>query len=200
MWQYNYTEQTELYHHNDQIELYHYGVKGMKWGERRAARIEKRVLKKYKKAAGWKGNEDFYREKAGEEYRKHDSKAKALDAQAKTYEKQGSHLKAEAARSAAAALRKRGENVRAQYDSDIEIARSRAERKMAKADKYAAKKSEKKGVTVDKSKIKSAMKKERDKVKQSLREDDIQEREERLREQIGDDRAYELLNRLRGRS
>ena len=44
MWQYNYTN-----------ELYHYGVKGMRWGVRRARRENKKIDKSFK---AWKENSE----------------------------------------------------------------------------------------------------------------------------------------------
>lgn len=174
MWQYNYTQQPELYH---------YGVKGMKWGHRKAARVEKRVLKKYRKAAVELGNEDYLREKAAKEYDKYDVEARSYEQQAKYFDKQGKHRRAEAARRAAESARRSGEEAIADIENAAELYRAKAERKMAKADKYAAKKAAKHNVSVGKSKVEDMLKRQREHQNQHLKN---LEEEERRREEMGD--------------
>lgn len=175
-------------------ELYHHGVKGMKWG-RRKARLENKAARRYGRAARKLGAAQYERDMGADAYRKHDANAKVLDKAAKKYERQGSIFKAEASRRAAAALRARGENVKRQRDEAAARLEKRADKLNQKANSYATKKR----VDLGKQRLDAILSENKKKGydSQKLIEDSYNERETRQR--IGDDN-YERLERLRGNS
>jgi hypothetical protein len=175
-------------------ELAHYGVPGMRWGHRKAMRLEKRTTRRFAKAGRTQGMSDYYRDKAAEIRRKHDSMAAALDKKAKQYDKQGGAVKAEVTRRAAEALRKRGMNASASDAASAARYAKKTEKLLAKANKYA----DKKHVDLGKNKINSIIKES--KKKGYDREKNLNEwqKEMELEEKLGSDN-YATYNKIRGR-
>lgn len=158
MWRYNYSN-----------ELYHYGVLGMKWGrrkyqnkdgsltpagEKRYAKLEKKVSKKYAKAGRKAGEAAYQRDKGNQEYENHKKMALAFDKAAKKYEKEGNYFKAEASRRASEAIKTRGENKRAERYEIADHYIKRSNKLQEKANKFATKKK----VNMGKSKVDSILK------------------------------------------
>ena len=165
--------------YNTSEELMHYGVKGMKWGQRRAQKYEARTARKYARAGKSAGYAEYQRNKGSEAYKKHAQGASVLEKAAKQYDAKGNVFKAEAARKAASALRTRGENVRARYDSDAARYERKAQRITEKASTYATKKR----VDLGKSRIDSILKESKKKgyesaklTEENMRQYDIEKR------------------------
>ena len=171
-------------------ELYHYGVKGMKWGRRKAVAKAER---KYARAGKHLGKADYYREKGDNAYQQHERNAKVFDKAAKKYESQGSVFKAEASRKAAAALRQRGANVRAESIKVAESWTKSGNKLNQKADKFATKKR----CDLGKAKIDSIMKESKKKGYNSAKNIDTAQREAEIEERLGSN-GYNTYNRLRG--
>lgn len=176
-------------------ELYHYGVKGMKWGQRKALKYEARYTRKLGRAGKKFGAADYERSKGAEAYKKHDTTAKAFDKTAKQYEKQGNYLKAEITRKAAAAIRTRGENVKRQREQAAAYLEKRAAKLQEKASKYATKKR----VDLGTDKVNSILNASKQKGFDSAKEREDRQRERDAQEKLGDS-GYSVYNKIRGRS
>jgi hypothetical protein len=178
-----------------EYELYHYGVKGMKWGHRKQLRLENRVSKRYARVGRKLGEAEYERSRGAEEYKKHETSAKAFDKAAKQYEKNGNFLRAEASRKAADAIRQRGENIKRQRDEAAAYLEKRAAKMQEKASSFATKKR----VDLGQKKINSILGESKKKGFNDARELEDFQRENELRERMGDDN-YETYNYVRGRS
>ena len=173
-------------------ELCHYGVKGMKWGQRRA---QKKVTRKLRNAGVQAGRAKYERERGAEEYRKHDQNAKVFDKAAKKYESQGSYFRAEAARKSAAALRARGANLKALRDQEADRLDMSSKKYQEEASKFATKKR----VNMGKKATDSILKEYSDKGYNRQRDSEEFEREQNMRARYGDEN-YERYERITGRS
>ena len=173
-------------------ELYHYGVPGMKWG-RRKARLENRTSRRFARAGRIQGRAEYQRSRAAEIMRKHDSAAIALEKQAKAYDKQGGHIKAEIARKSAEAIRQRGVNAKANNDSEAARYEKKANKALEKANKYATKKN----VDLGKKRVNSILNDAKKKGYESEKSIDEFDREQNLRNKLGD-KNYERYNTVRG--
>lgn len=226
-------------------ELAHYGVKGMKWGVRRARKLQNKAgiaresarewdemaararakgrtakadkysanakqdradagkyeskasrmaERRYKKAGKRAGMADYEREKGDRAYKSHDDNAKVMDKMAAKYEKSGNYIKAEAMRKSAAAVRARGENVRAGHYETANAYMKRSEHLNQKAESFA---SEAK-VNVGKNKVNDIMKKARDEGYKNAKAWDDMEREDKIRDRFGDS-GVDMYNKLHGK-
>lgn len=146
-------------------ELYHYGVKGMKWGhrralkreeklQRRAAKFQSKTERKYRSAGIAAGEAEYYRKKGDEAAREYDTNAKTFEKAATTYERSGQAFKAIAARKIAEAYRQKAKSARANFDEQAKEYTERSEYLTQKANKFAAKKN----VDLGKSKVDSILK------------------------------------------
>lgn len=171
MWEYNYTN-----------ELYHHGVKGMKWGKRKAQRLENKVGRKYKKAGVALGKSDYYKSEGDKAYKSHNSTAKAFEKQAKVFESKGNMLRAELARKSAASIRERGANIRAENQKMADRYAKKAEKNKEKASAFATKKR----VDIGKNKINSIMSESRKKGYNSESSTNEILKEDRIRDRYGD--------------
>lgn len=175
-------------------ELCHYGVKGMKWGQRKAQRYEARTARKFARAGNRQGIANYYRDKGNEIAKKHNRTAEVFDKQAKKSEAKGEYFKAEASRRAAEAIRARGANQKASNDSLAAYYENRASRITEKASAYATKKR----VNLGKKKIDSILSESRAKGYKNAKLSDEASREWELQEKLGDD-GYAAYNKIRGR-
>ena len=175
-------------------ELYHYGVPGMKWGQRRRMRLERRVEKRYSKYGKKAGVADYYKKQGEQVYKKHDANAKVLDKQAKQFESQGRYLRAEAVRKAAAALRSRGANLKAKQDSQAKKYELKAEKLKEKASTYASKKR----VDLGKSRLNSIISSSKQKGYDKVARNEERAKEREMEERLGE-RGYSAYNKVRGK-
>ncbi len=175
-------------------ELYHYGVKGMKWGHRKAQRLENRAVRKFGRVGRKLGAAQYEREKGAEAYRKHNASAKMFDKAAKQYESKGNVFKAEASRMAAEALRARGANVKRQREEAASYLERRSDVMMQKANKFASKKK----VDLGQKRIETILGDSKKKGHDSAKRAEEWDRENRIREAVGD-KNYDVYNRIRGR-
>ncbi len=153
-----------------------------------------KVLKKYRRGSKLAGYAAFEKEQGDAAYRKHDAAAKALDKTAAKFEKQGSYMKAEAARRSASALRARGESIQ---KSHIES----AERYLAKSEKLNTKASDfanSTNVNVGKKRVNDYIKKYEKKGYEESKAFDEYSRDEKVRNAVGDD-GLELYRKIQGR-
>lgn len=215
-------------------ELYHYGVPGMRWGHRKASKLqnraknaresaaewdemarlakakgkinkankykqnanedradaakyqqkaEKKVGKKFARAGMKIGRADYEKELGDAAYKKHADKAKVLDKIAKKSEAEGKFAKAEMARSSAAKLRARGENVRAGHYEAADRYLKRGEKLNKKASEFSASTN----VNLGKKKVDSIIKSSRQKGYEKSRQEAEFQKEERIRSRFGDD-------------
>ena len=179
--------------YNPAEELIHYGVKGMKWGRRRAQRYEARTTRKYARAGRNSGFAEYERNKGAEAYKKHAHGASVLEKAAKQYEAKGNVFKAEASRKAASALRARGANVRAQHEAEAARYERKAQRITEKASTYATKKR----VDLGKSRIDSILKDSKAKGINAAKERDEIARQWEIEERVGETGA-KVYNYARG--
>lgn len=175
-------------------ELCHYGVKGMKWGHRKAQKYASRAERKYAKAGDRMGRADYYRDKGNQAAQKHERTAAVFDKQAKKSEARGEYFKAEASRRAASAIRTRGANEKAKSDEMVAYYEQRASRITEKASTYATKKR----VDLGKAKVDEILKNSRTKGYDRAKAVDEANREWELQEKLGDD-GYAAYNRIRGK-
>lgn len=173
-------------------ELYHYGVKGMRWGHRKA---QARYAKKLGRAARKMGAAEYEREQGLAAYNKHNNNAKVFDKAAKSYEAKGQYFKAEASRKAANALRARGENVKASHDRMADAYMKRAAKLQEKANTYATKKRVDTGKKLVDSIISENKQKGYDRRSRWV----DMNKEYETRKKLGDD-GYEVYNKIRGKS
>lgn len=180
--------------------LYHHGIKGQKWGKRRFQnqdgsltpagekrynKFEKKAIKKYKKIGVLKGYADHAKAKADEASAGHDERAKVLEKQARTWELEGSHVKAYAARRAAEAFKRKSEEARSQYDEEAKSYMDRVARLEKKVSAYATKKNVNLGKKTIESILKESTQKGRDRAKSAdeyeryLKEQEIEEAAEK---------------------
>lgn len=172
-------------------ELQHYGVKGMKWGHRKA---DRRVEKSLYKAGRNQGRADYYKSKGAAAAQKHETNAKVFDKTAARFESQGKYFRAEAARKAAAGLRARGANIKASQDAIAQKYEAKATKITEKANKYATKKR----VDLGKARIDEIMSKSKQDGFDRAQRAANNERENNLRGTLGDG-GYAALNKIRGR-
>jgi hypothetical protein len=172
-------------------ELYHYGVKGMKWGVRRA---DKRFAAKLSRAGRKKGEADYEREKGEAAMRKHEDNARVLDQIAKQQARQGNVLRAEAAKRSAAALRARGANVKAGHDARADELMKRYEKLNTKASAFATKKR----VDAGKSVVDSILKESSAAGYKSAKNADERMRDYQIRSTFGD-AGSAVYDRIRGK-
>ena len=168
-------------------ELYHHGVKGMKWGHRKAVRLENKVSRKYAKAGQNTGRAEYYRDKSNSTKAKYESVAKLFDKQAKKSDSKGSIFAAEAARRTATAMRNKGDKAKAQSDERAAYYEKKASRNMQKASTYATKKRVDLGKSRVDSILKDNKKKGYDYAKASdewQQEQDRKERQQKLNESL----------------
>lgn len=170
-------------------ELRHYGVKGMKWGHRKARKVEKR----YARAARKFGEAEYERQRGAEEYKKNIDKAKMYETAAKTNEKQGNFLKAELFRRTAEAYRNKGTQAKAERDEVAAYYERRGEKLKEKANKFATKKR----VDLGTKKVNEIMKEAKKKGMEKARAREEWANESEMRERMGDER-YEAYQRMRG--
>lgn len=180
------------YYNNN--ELYHYGVPGMKWGHRKAQRLEAKYTRKLSRSGRARGAAEYERNAGDAAYKKHDATAKVFDKVAKKNEKSGNYLKAEAARRAAEAVRARGSNIKQQHDAAAKYLEKQADKLQEKANTFASKKR----VDMGKDKIDSILKTSKQKGYEYRKASDEYQKETAMRERIGDN-AYDTLERIRGR-
>lgn len=140
-------------------ELYHHGIKGQQWGKRqyqnkdgsltpageqrynkRQLRAVKKASKLYTKSGIAAGKAAYYKQKGDEAARTHDENTRALEKQAKTFDKKGHAIAALAARRLAEKSRAKAQQARAEYDDIANQYASQADRLAKKADKVATKK------------------------------------------------------------
>lgn len=139
-------------------ELYHHGVKGMKWGHRRA------VTRKYKKLGRQMGREDYYREqskKVGDEY---DRRAAELDAKAAIYKSEGNAVKA--AKLSAKAQQVRNEKNSATAETDALAEKYRLKQSVMQAKIHSAE--TKKNVNLGQAKVDHLLLKTRNKERNKM--------------------------------
>ena len=176
-----------------EFELKHYGVKGMKWGKRKA-RLEARTTRRFARVGKKLGAAEYERAKGAEAYKKHNDAAKVFDKAAKSYEAKGNYFKAEASRKAAAALRARGENVKRSRDEGAAYLEKRASKMQEKVSAYA----HKKNVDLGKKKIDSILSASKQKGYDSRKRAEEAYNERNLRDKLGDN-GYDAYNKIRGR-
>lgn len=175
-------------------ELYHYGVKGMKWGHRKAQRLENRAVRKYKRAGRQAGMAAYERDRGAEALRKHEANAQLLDRQAKKLDANGNIFGAEAARRSAAAIRARGANVKAQHDETASYHEARSARINERANKYATKKR----VDLGKKRVDSILAESKRQGYELAKENEQFEREQKAREWLGNT-GYDVYSKARGK-
>lgn len=158
-------------------------------------KIDKMAEKRYSKAGVKAGKADYYRDKANQEYQKHDRNAKVLEKAAKNYEKQGYVFRAEASRKAAAALRARGMNVREEQLKIAESYMKRSNKLNEKAGNFATATRS----SLGKDKINSIINQSKKKGYDSAKSTDEYQRERELEERLGEN-GYAAYNRIRGMS
>lgn len=228
-------------------ELYHYGVPGMKWGVRRAAKLQAKanmhrdwakdydpkdyigrkplsekakakmkkaydrnmatadkyqqkanakVAKRYAKAGKKEGQAAYERDMGDQAYKKHDTNAKVFDKAAKNYDAQGKVFKAEAARKAAAAIRSRGENIRADRYKTADAYMKRSNKLNQKAKDFASKAN----IDIGKNKVNAILKASKETGYQNQKAGEQAVQEVRTRQKLGKD-GYAIYNQIRrGRS
>lgn len=174
-----------------EAELYHHGVKGMRWGHRKARRVERKLRRAGKKL----GAAEYERDKGNEAYKKHEANAKVFDKAAKKYESEGKYFRAEASRKSAAALRARGANVKAQRDEAAAYLERRGNKLKEKASTYATKKR----VDLGTKKVNSILNSAKQKGYESRKSSEEVYNEQSLRDKVGD-KNYSTLNKIRGKS
>ena len=170
-------------------ELYHHGVKGMKWGVRRARRAEG----KYAKAGKARGAADYERSKGAEVMKKHENAARTLERAAGSQTSKGNGMRAIAAQSSAAAIRARGARVKAERDREAARYDKRANRLTEKANSYATKKR----VDLGKAKVDKILKESRKKGFENARLTEEAQRRYKIGDTLGDG-AVGIYDRLRG--
>lgn len=176
-----------------EFELYHHGVKGMKWGKRKA-RLEAKTTRKFSRAGKKLGAAEYERSMGAEAYRKHDATAKTFDKAARQYESKGNYFKAEASRRAAAALRARGENIKRSRDEGAAYLEKRAAKMQEKASAFASKKN----VDLGKKKIDSILSENKKKGFESAKNSEEAYREWDLQNKLGSS-GYSAYNKIRGK-
>lgn len=176
-----------------EFELKHYGVKGMKWGKRKA-RYEARTTRKFSRVGRRLGEAEYERTRGAEEYKKHNDMANVFDKAAKSYESKGNYFKAEASRRAAEAIRARGENIKRSRDEGAAFLEKRAAKLQEKASAYAHKKQ----VDLGKKKIDSLLSEGKKKGFESAKNTEEVRREWELEEKLGP-QGYAAYNQIRGR-
>ncbi len=199
--------------------LAHHGIKGQKWGERRfqtkdgsltpagreryddndskkvnrsQKRHEKKMEKKLRYVGRAKGHADYENEKIAESQKKHEDIAKRFDRVAKKNANSGLGIKSDLAKFAADKIRKRSENQVEKRKEEAEYWTKQADKMQAKADKYATKKR----VDLGKKQVANAIKKGRDEGYENSKEYDKRQKEDNLREKLGDDR-YDKLQKIK---
>ncbi len=175
-------------------ELYHYGVKGMKWGHRKAQKYASRTERKYARAGKKRGQADYYREKGDLAAQKHNRTAEVFDKQAKKSEARGEYFKAEASRRAANAIRARGANEQASNHELASYYEARATKITEKASTYATKKR----VDLGKKRVDQILNDYRTKGYNYAKEADEFDREMKLQNTLGSS-GYNAYNKIRGK-
>lgn len=125
-------------------ELYHYGVKGMKWGvrraEKRAARATRKVEKKLTRAGQLEGAARYVTNSAEKRARVETRNARHNQKVADRYASEGKKIRAAIGRWAANASRESAKQIRAQAREDAQRYIEQSNRYRQKASKIATKK------------------------------------------------------------
>lgn len=125
-------------------ELYHYGVKGMKWGvrraEKRAARATRKVEKKLTRAGQLEGAARYVTNSAEKKARVEIRNAKNNEKVANQYASEGKRIRAGIARWAANESRKSAKEIRSQAREDAKVYLEKSKHYRQKASKIATKK------------------------------------------------------------
>lgn len=189
--------------------LAHYGVKGMKWGVRRAekkqARAERKqakrnekyspkVEKKYTKAGRLEGYSKYYRDRGDEITGNAEKSASKLESASRKYKREGKTGRAVAAQLSANAVRNTAADSAKDYYSAAERYANSAARSKEKASTYATKKR----VDVGKERVNAAFNSGKKSGYNVAKSNDEYLREESKRQAMGDT-GYAVYNTLRER-
>lgn len=143
-------------------ELYHYGVKGMKWGvrraEKRAARQQSRGLNKLEKAYIYagdsKGKGKYTLDKGRKQAKAHQAEAKAFEKSSKQYAKEGKKIRSKITKVAANISRNNAKKVMDKAEENAQFWLKRSERYKQKASKI----STEKNVSLGRNKVNNILK------------------------------------------
>lgn len=190
-------------------ELYHYGVKGMKWGVRRAekkqARAERKQMKRnekyspkiekrYAKAGRYEGASKYNRDRADAITSQGEKNARALEKASKQYQAEGKNARAVASKLAANAARNTAADKAADYEYNAAYYANKASKSKEKASAYATKKR----VDVGKSQVNSILKSSGKQGYERAKTSDEFWQEEAKRQAMGDT-GYAVYDTLRDR-